>query len=119
MFDDAAISRLELQNDVSSLKSENAKLRSDICTNVSKFEERCSILNSNIEELKARSMQSNLVFYGIAEAPQGETDNTESKLRDFLKHELEIERPEKIDEIVFDRVHRLGQDGISIYHLAL
>ena len=51
----------------------------------------------------------NLVFYGIAEAPQGETDNTESKLRDFLKHELELERPEKIDEIVFDRVHRLGR----------
>ena len=109
MIDDAAISRLELQNDVSSLKSENAKLRSDICTNVSTFEERCSTLNSNIEELKARSMQSNLVFYGIAEAPQGETDNTESKLRDFLKHELELERPEKIDEIVFDRVHRLGR----------
>ena len=36
MFDDAAISRLELH--------------------VSKFEERCSTLNSNIEELKARSM---------------------------------------------------------------
>ena len=46
------------------------------------------------------------MFYGIAEAPQEERDNTEAKLRDFLKHELELERPEKIEEIVFDRVHR-------------
>ena len=54
-------------------------------------------------------MQPNLVFYGIAEAPSGDADNTESKLRDFLKHELDLEGPEKVSEIVFDRVHRLGR----------
>ena len=36
-------------------------------------------------------------------------DNTESKLKDFLKHELDLEEPEKVNDIVFDRVHRLGR----------
>ena len=109
MFDDAAKARSVLQTDVSVLKTENSQLRSNIDQNVSKFEERCSSLNSELQELKARSMQSNLVFYGLAEAPHGDTENTESKLKDFLKHELELEDPGKVDEIVFDRVHRLGR----------
>ena len=109
MFDDAAKSRSVLQTDVSVLKNESSHLRCSINDNVSKFEERCSTLNSELQELKARSMQSNLVFYGIAEAPRGDADNTESKLRDFLKHELDLEGPEKVNEIVFDRVHRLGR----------
>ena len=109
MFEDAANSRSALKKEVSILKSENNKLRSDINDNVLKFEKRCSTLNSDLLELKARSMQSNLVFYGLMEAPQGTADNTESKLRDFLKHELELEEPDKVNDIVFDRVHRLGR----------
>ena len=109
MFDDDAKSRSALQTDVSVLKGEHSKLRCSIDDNVSKFEERCSTLNSELQELKARSMQSNLVFYGIAEPPRGEVDNTESKLKDFLKHELDLEGPEKVNDIVFDRVHRLGR----------
>ena len=30
-------------------------------------------------------------------------------MKDFLKHELDLEEPEKVNDIVFDRVHRLGR----------
>ena len=48
-----------------------------------------------------------LGFYGLTEAPKGEPDNTESKLKDFLKHELSFDNPETVNNIVFDRVPRL------------
>ena len=67
------------------------------------------MLKDELLELKARSMQSNLVFYGLAESPKGEPDNTESKLRDFLRNELNFQTPEIVNNIVFDRVHRLGR----------
>ena len=94
MFDAATKSRSVLQTDVSVLKNESPHLRCGINENVSKFEEHCSTLNSELQEWQARSMQSNLVFYGITEAPRGDADNTKSKLRDFLKHEL-VSRDQK------------------------
>ena len=54
-------------------------------------------------------MQENLLFFGLAEQPRGFPDETESKLRDFLKHELSGIDPGRIDLIVIDRVHRLGR----------
>ena len=100
---------------VSVLKSANVQLRSDVKVNVSKFEQLCSTLNSDIQELKACSIQSILVFHRIVEAPQGETDNTETKLRDVLKYELDLENPERVDGIVFDRIHRLGRSRRDQY----
>ena len=43
------------------------------------------MFSNEISELKARSMQQNLVFYGLAESPIGDLDMPDSKLRDFLK----------------------------------
>ena len=67
------------------------------------------MLKDELLEMKARSMQSNLVFYGLAENPKGEPDNTECKLRDFLRNELNFQNPETVNNVVFDRVHRLGR----------
>ena len=76
---------------------------------MSLFQTRCNTLNDELLELKARSMQSNLFFYGLAEAPKGEPDNTESKVRDFLRNGLNFDTPETVNNVVFDRVHRLGR----------
>ena len=57
---------------------------------------RCSVLKDELLEMKARSKQSNLVFYGSAEAPKVEPDNTESKLRDFLRNELNFQKQETV-----------------------
>ena len=96
MFDDSKSTNLKVQNDLSDLRRENEKLKS----NVAKYDEKCQDLSSEIQELKARSMQQNLLFFGLAE---------ELKLRDFLKSELSFENPNVIDSIIFDRVHRLGK----------
>ena len=109
MYDDASKSNSEIHNNVSQLQTDHSSLNSKVEENVSRFQDRCDTLKDELLELKARSMQSNLVFYGLAEAPKGESDNTESKLKDFLSHELDLEDPNIVDSIVFDRVHRLGR----------
>ena len=109
MYDDASKSNTELHNNMSHLQTDQNSLSSKVEENVSRFEVRCNTLKDELLELKARSMQSNLVFYGLTEAPKGEPDNTESKLKDFLKHELSFDNPETVNNIVFDRVHRLGR----------
>ena len=47
-----------------------------------------SQISEELLDLKTRSMQDNLLFFGLSESPRGQDDNTETKLRDFLKSEL-------------------------------
>ena len=98
LFDDCKKVTDENKRELSNLKSENSYLK-----------QNCENLKEELLELKARSMQENLLFFGLAEPPRGFPDETESKLRDFLKHELSGIDPGRIDTIVFDRVHRLGR----------
>ena len=60
---------------------------------------------SAIIDLQCRSMRENLIFTGIKEQrlKEGEYEDTEGLLREFLKYEMQIERP-----IHFHRVHRIG-----------
>ena len=60
---------------------------------------------SAIVDLQCRSMRENLIFTGIKEQrlKEGEYEDTEGLLRDFLKYEMQIDRP-----IHFHRVHRIG-----------
>ena len=60
---------------------------------------------SAIIDLQCRSMRENLIFTGIEEQrlKEGEYEDTEGLLRDFLKYEMQIDRP-----IHFHRVHRIG-----------
>ena len=69
-------------------------------------------LKEEFLELKTRSMQENLLFFGIPEQPRSENgnirENTEATLRSFMATELPLDSPECLDTITFDRVHRLG-----------
>ena len=102
MFDDAKASNSDLRKDITGLQIQ-------IGENITKFEDSFSVLNNELQEIKTRSMQSNLVFYGLGEAARGTNDHTEEKLKDFLKNELALENPDIINDMVFDRVHRLGR----------
>ena len=102
MFDDAKASNSDLRKDITGLQIQ-------IGENITKFEDSFSVLNNGLQEIKTRSMQSNLVFYGLGEAARGTNDHTEEKLKDFLKNELALENPDIINDMVFDRVHRLGR----------
>ena len=98
MFDDAKASNSDLRKDITGLQIQ-------IGENITKFEDSFSVLNNELQEIKTRSMQSNLVFYGLGEAARGTNDHTEEKLKDFLKNELALENPDIINDMVFDRVH--------------
>ena len=49
-------------------------------------------------------MRENLLFCGLSEAVDGQNENCERKLKEFIRTELHIER-----DIQFDRVHQLGR----------
>lgn len=104
IFDDFNERANQTETEIHNLRSENSRLQ----TKVSELESKCSKATEDLLEIKARSMQENLLFFGIAEAPLGENDYTEAKLRDFLATELKVPN-DKIQSIVFDRVHRIGR----------
>ena len=104
MFDDCVKVNTETENDVEFLKRENCFLKSEL----ENSNERQTKLDAEILELKARSMQENLLFFGLAEHQGDGNKNVKEKMRDFLKNELALDSQTEIDSIVFDRVHRLG-----------
>lgn len=56
-------------------------------------------------DLQWRSMRENLLFTGLSEsAVYPNNENCESKIKEFIRNELHIEK-----NILFDRVHRLGR----------
>ena len=105
MFDDNKVKNEDLIKEMGYLKRENENFESE----AAKFDEKCEMFSNEISELKARSMQQNLVFYGLAESPAGDLDMPDSKLRDFLKSELVLDDPNFAESVVFDRVHRIGR----------
>lgn len=92
------------ENNVYNLQKENSRLQ----TEVSELKSKYSKVSEDLLEVKTRAMQENLLIFGIGESPIGEKDYTEEKLRDFLVTELN-ETEDKIQSIVFDRVHRIGR----------
>ena len=108
MFDKFKNNASKSEFDVKALQNENTQLKAEIHTLNSKYTK----VSDDLLELKTRSMQENLLFFGIAEAPPGYNDNVEEKLRDFLATELN--QPEgRINNIVFDRVHRIGRPSFD------
>lgn len=102
---------------VTMLKNENQSLKSDLSQIKADFHN----LKEDYLDLKSRSMQENLLFFGLAEQRPAdgqmrpERENVEAKLRDFLSNELSLESPNIIENIVFDRVHRLGPPRRDMY----
>ena len=113
-------------NDISGVKEENQYLRNQL----SEMQSCYSNLKEEILVLKTRSMQENLLFFGIPEPHQQTVDNglsgaasldegaqstsvqitedIEQVLRKMLHRELPLESPNIVLYIKFDRVHRLG-----------
>ena len=104
---------------ITELKEENRYL------NLQLSEMRSSYINLKEEflELKTRTMQENLLFFGNPEPEQQrpntvsneenpihrpEPENVEEQLRQFITSELRLEPPESVSNIKFDHVHRLG-----------
>ena len=111
MFDRHVESKKQIEADVNELQRQKVLLEDKLDT----IERNYLKLTDEIHELKARSMQENLLFFGLCDIRIG-SENTENKLRQFLKNELDLEPPDDVvDSVVFNRVHRFGRrhgDGV-------
>lgn len=101
IFDDVKCKAEKNQRDVTSLRSDVGKhfaSKVEVSKQQSCAQEDRDELRDAIEDLQCRSMKNNLVFTGLREQRD---ENTEDKLRDFIRNELHIEQ-----RIEFGNVHR-------------
>ena len=63
--------------------------------------------NEVIIDIQARSMRDNLIFTNIEESDNESNEETEVKLRSFLKTKMKMPE-ERVGQISFERVHRLA-----------
>ena len=87
----------EIKKSVSSMSDENEAFLKELNAVRTEFEH----LNERHLDLQMRSMRDNLIFEGIKEM---QNENTEEALREFMKTEMNI-----TDEPQFHRVHRMGK----------
>ena len=82
------------------------KSYSDLKNMVTTLGQEKQVMKGKIEDQEFRSMSDNLIFYGLPEAAgiaMG-PENWEEKVKAFISDQLK----EEAQNIVFDRVHRLG-----------
>ena len=87
----------EIKKSVSSMSDENEAVLKELNAVRTEFKH----LNERHLDLQMRSMRDNLIFEGIKEM---QDENTEAALREFMKTEMNI-----TDEPQFHRVHRMGK----------
>jgi hypothetical protein len=105
LYENINYERSEDSNKITALERQMAHLQSQI-TEVKDYQNE---QNETILDLQCRSMQDNLIFYNIKEPEtQGQYENTENTLCEFIKHEMKID-----EDINFQRVHRLGKQMIN------
>ena len=64
-------------------------------------------LHENFLELQSRTMQRNLIFFGLDEVES--PDQCEAFLKNFIKEELALSDTVNVDSISFEKVHRIGR----------
>ena len=115
-FDDLHKKADSCSSQVKSIKDENGYFRQQLAEMRSNY----TTLHDDFLELKTRTMQENLLFFGIPEPEQPrslneargrnqhEPENVEISLRNFIADELSLDPTSMVEDIKFDRVHRLG-----------
>jgi regulator of replication initiation timing len=89
----------DTKEQVSVLLEENLVLRET----VNSLTDRMCMLEKQSDNLENRSRRNNLLFYGL-EKQEGETNvDCEETIRELCTDKLEL-----VDDIVFERVHRVG-----------
>jgi hypothetical protein len=94
------------QNDTKSKLDHLQGLMKKIEVTMNEIKENQQDQHETILDLQCRSMQDNLIFYGIEEpkTETGEYENTEESLNEFITNKMKIHK-----SIQFQRVHRLGK----------
>ncbi|XP_055363122.1 uncharacterized protein LOC129603849 [Betta splendens] len=95
------------QQQVISLATENEALKGTVQSlteDVAQLAAENKKIKEGIIDLQARSMRDNLVFSGI---PEQAEENTETTIKNFIKQQMKIPA-EVVDKMAFHRSHRLG-----------
>ena len=77
---------------IKSLSEENVSLRKTI-----------DELTKDLDSMKGQMRRDNLIFHGIGQDRKESWDDTESKVKRFITHKLDVPS----DDMKFERVHRL------------
>lgn len=113
VVDDTIQFKRKIQESVSELQQDNKSIN----TQIQSIKNNNTKLNDLCLHIQTRSMEENLIFFGVEEARQGSgngRENTEQTIRTFIKETLQndttINQDSQIniDDIKFDRVYRLG-----------
>ena len=70
---------------------------------------QANAMDRKLTDLEARSMRDNLMFYGLKEG--GEAENCGEQVKELMASVLHVENAH---DILFDRVHRVGQKSGKI-----
>lgn len=97
-YEDQVKEVLAAKKSVSEITNVNENILKELSLVKSEFEN----LNERHLDLQTRSMRGNLIFEGIIETQE---ENTEDVLKEFLKSEINI-----TEEPQFQRVHRIGRN---------
>ena len=94
---------------IMTLQTANKELHSSV-QSLSEQMQKISTENKQLKEtvldLQTRSMRDNLIFSGL---PETNNENTESVVKNFMKTQLKIP-PETLKNVTFHRVHRFGRN---------
>ena len=108
--DDFLDTKIKISDEVSDLKKENKRLKSELDgakTEITDMKKGHDALYENFLELKTRTMQNNLIFFGIHEIKKD--GKTEDLLRDVIENELTLPDGKVAGDLSFNVVHRLGR----------
>ncbi|XP_041376613.1 uncharacterized protein LOC121389063 [Gigantopelta aegis] len=103
-FEEARSDRKKMADVVDKIKTEVREVRNGF-DEVNSLRGDCNELHDCVLDLQTRSMRDNLIFNGIEEK---DDEETEEILQTFLKDKMKIE-----SSINFDRVHRLGRKSTN------
>ena len=82
----------------------------DLEKNTASMKQSHDTLNAKLSDLEARSMRENLLFYGIPEG--GDSEDCDRLVKNLCADTLEM-RGDFVRDMLFDRVHRVGQKSAS------
>lgn len=96
----------DLKKDNKQLKQQNESMSrqiTDLTTSIIKLESRTAEIERKNEQIEAQSRRDNLKFYGIADETKESWEQSEVKIREYIKTELNIDE----SNVKIERAHRL------------
>lgn len=106
LFENINYEKSEMSMKIDSMNEKMNKMQTAMYDLIAKQENN----TETILDLRRRSMEDNLIFYGIEEKnlQKGEFEDTDATLNTFLEKEMNIQT-----DIKYHKVHRIGRRRID------